>query len=118
KLTEAIELKPDDAEYYCQRAYAHILLHNYHDAITDAKKALSLDPNNAIAFLRQGISEYHMKNYVSALKSLNEGQKLDGKYKDMLRQVLLFGSKDVKKPSTVSSILLIYILKSICLSWQ
>lgn len=29
KLTVALEQKPDDAEYYCQRAYAHILLQNY-----------------------------------------------------------------------------------------
>ncbi|XP_042315528.1 protein SGT1 homolog [Sceloporus undulatus] len=77
KLTAAIELKPDDAEYYCQRAYAHILLQNYNDAITDTKKTLSLDPNNATAFLRQGIGEYHLKDYISALKSLNVGQKLD-----------------------------------------
>ncbi|KAM3837289.1 protein SGT1 homolog [Vipera latastei] len=77
KLTAALEQKPDDAEYYCQRAYAYILLQNYHDAITDAKKALSLDPNNAVAFLRQGIGEYYMKNYASALKSFTEGQKQD-----------------------------------------
>lgn len=76
-LTAALEQKPDDAEYYCQRAYAHILLQNYHDAITDAKKSLALVPNNAIAFLRQGIGEYHMKNYTSALKSFSEGQKQD-----------------------------------------
>ncbi|KAM6448198.1 protein SGT1 homolog isoform 1-T1 [Liasis olivaceus] len=77
KLTAALEQKPDDAEYYCQRAYAYILLQNYHDAVTDSKKALALDPNNAVAFLRQGIGEYYMKNYASALKSFNEGQKLD-----------------------------------------
>ncbi|KAJ6661689.1 hypothetical protein lerEdw1_013211 [Lerista edwardsae] len=77
KLTAALEQKPDDAEYYCQRAYAHILLQNYHDAITDAKKSLALSPNNAVAFLRQGIGEYHMKNYTSALESFNEGQKQD-----------------------------------------
>ncbi|XP_061485929.1 protein SGT1 homolog isoform X2 [Rhineura floridana] len=76
KLTEALKQMPDDAENYCQRAYAHILLQNYHDAITDAEKSLTLDPNNAVAFLRQGIGEYHMKNYGSALKSLSEGQKL------------------------------------------
>uniref|UniRef100_A0A8D0GSE0 Uncharacterized protein n=1 Tax=Sphenodon punctatus TaxID=8508 RepID=A0A8D0GSE0_SPHPU len=75
KLTTALEQKPDDAEHYCQRAYAHILLHNYHDAIADAKKSLELDPNNATAFLRKGIGEYHIKNYTSALESFKEGQK-------------------------------------------
>ncbi|KAJ7324552.1 hypothetical protein JRQ81_017572 [Phrynocephalus forsythii] len=77
KLSAAIEQEPNDAEYYCQRAHAYILLQNYHGAIADTKKALALDPNNSIAFLRQGIGEYYMKNYASALKFLNEGQKLN-----------------------------------------
>lgn len=29
ELTTALEKNPDDAEYYCQRAYAHILLQKY-----------------------------------------------------------------------------------------
>nr|XP_006124435.1 protein SGT1 homolog isoform X3 [Pelodiscus sinensis]XP_025041075.1 protein SGT1 homolog isoform X4 [Pelodiscus sinensis] len=77
KLTVALEQKPDDAEYYCQRAYAHILLQNYWDAVADAKKSLELNPDNATAFLRKGIGEYHIKNYTSALESFKEGQKLD-----------------------------------------
>ncbi|XP_072850860.1 protein SGT1 homolog isoform X1 [Pogona vitticeps] len=77
KLSAAIEQEPSDAEYYCQRAYAYILLQNYHGAIADTKKALALDPNNAVAFLRQGIGEYHLKNYASALTCLREGQKLN-----------------------------------------
>ncbi|XP_026561119.1 protein SGT1 homolog [Pseudonaja textilis] len=76
-LTAALEQKPDHAEYYRQRAYAYILLQNYHDAVADAKKALALEPNNAVAFLRQGIGEYYMKNYASALKSFTEGQTWD-----------------------------------------
>ncbi|XP_025914744.1 protein SGT1 homolog isoform X3 [Apteryx rowi] len=77
ELTTALEKNPDDAEYYCQRAYAYILLQNYADAVADAKKSLELNPNNAIAFLRKGLGEYHMKNYTSALESFREGQKLD-----------------------------------------
>nr|XP_056718100.1 protein SGT1 homolog [Euleptes europaea] len=77
KLTEALEEQPDNAGYYCQRAYAHILLQNYHDAITDAKKSLALDPRNATAFLRQGIGEYHLKSYGAAMNTFSEGQNLD-----------------------------------------
>ncbi|KGL81538.1 Suppressor of G2 allele of SKP1, partial [Tinamus guttatus] len=77
ELTAALEKNPDDAEYYCQRAYAYILLQNYADAVADAKKSLELNPSNAIAFLRKGLGEYHMKNYTSALESFREGQKLD-----------------------------------------
>lgn len=77
ELTRALEQSPDDAEYYCQRAYAHILLQNYTDAVADAKKSLELNPSNAVALLRKGLGEYHIKNYASALESFKEGQKLD-----------------------------------------
>ncbi|XP_053419786.1 protein SGT1 homolog [Nycticebus coucang] len=77
ELTKALEQKPDDAQYYCQRAYCHILLGNYCDAVADAKKSLELNPNNSTAMLRKGISEYHEKNYAAALETFTEGQKLD-----------------------------------------
>ncbi|NXD21254.1 SGT1 protein, partial [Spelaeornis formosus] len=77
KLTTALEKNPDDAECYCQRAYAHILLQKYADAVADAKKSLELSPNNAVALLRKGLGEYHIKNYASALESFREGQRLD-----------------------------------------
>ncbi|NWW24235.1 SGT1 protein, partial [Falcunculus frontatus] len=77
ELTTALEKNPDDAEYYCQRAYAHILLQKYADAVADAKKSLELNPNNAVALLRKGLGEYHIKNYASALESFKKGQRLD-----------------------------------------
>ncbi|NXW58785.1 SGT1 protein, partial [Eurystomus gularis] len=77
ELTTALEKNPDDAEYYCQRAYAYILLQKYADAVADAKKSLELNPNNAVALLRKGLGEYHIKNYASALESFREGQRLD-----------------------------------------
>ncbi|NXS20336.1 SGT1 protein, partial [Mystacornis crossleyi] len=77
ELTAALEKNPDDAKYYCQRAYAHILLQKYADAVADAKKSLELNPNNAVALLRKGLGEYHIKNYASALESFREGQRLD-----------------------------------------
>ncbi|NXH77922.1 SGT1 protein, partial [Hydrobates tethys] len=77
ELTTALEKNPDDAEYYCQRAYAHILLQKYAAAVADAKKSLELNPCNAVALLRKGLGEYHIKNYASALESFREGQRLD-----------------------------------------
>ena len=46
ELTEALEQKPDEAQQYCQRAYCHILIENYCDAIADIKKSLERYPNN------------------------------------------------------------------------
>ncbi|XP_029458836.1 protein SGT1 homolog isoform X2 [Rhinatrema bivittatum] len=77
ELTRALEQKSNDAEYYSQRAYAHILLQNYDDAAKDAKKSLELQPNSAIAFLRKGMAEYHLKDYTAAHQTFSEGQKFD-----------------------------------------
>ncbi|XP_076401559.1 protein SGT1 homolog [Peromyscus maniculatus bairdii] len=77
ELTKALEQNPDDAQYYCQRAYCHILLGRYRDGIADVKKSLELNPNNPTAFLRKGMCEYHEKDYASALDTFAEGQKLD-----------------------------------------
>ncbi|XP_052588611.1 protein SGT1 homolog [Peromyscus californicus insignis] len=77
ELTKALEQNPDDAQYYCQRAYCHILLGKYRDGIADVKKSLELNPNNPTAFLRKGMCEYHEKDYASALDTFAEGQKLD-----------------------------------------
>ena len=84
ELTEALEEKPDDAQNYCQRAYCHILLGNYRDAVADAKKSLELNPNNPTAMLRKGICEYHEKNYAAALETFTEGQKLDSADADFI----------------------------------
>uniref|UniRef100_F6UC39 SGT1 homolog, MIS12 kinetochore complex assembly cochaperone n=1 Tax=Monodelphis domestica TaxID=13616 RepID=F6UC39_MONDO len=41
-----------------QRAYAHILLKNYYEAVIDAKKSLELSPYNSMALLRKGYVWY------------------------------------------------------------
>uniref|UniRef100_A0A2K6R2M0 SGS domain-containing protein n=1 Tax=Rhinopithecus roxellana TaxID=61622 RepID=A0A2K6R2M0_RHIRO len=75
-LAKALEQKPDDAQYSCQRGYCHILLRNYCVAVADAKKSVELNPNNSTAMLRKGICEYYEKNYAAALEIFTEGQKL------------------------------------------
>uniref|UniRef100_UPI00398E47FE protein SGT1 homolog n=1 Tax=Pristiophorus japonicus TaxID=55135 RepID=UPI00398E47FE len=77
ELTAAVEQDLDRAEYYCQRAYAHTLLQNYKDVVEDASKALELKPNCALAYLRKGIAEHHLKMYQSSMESFTRGQELD-----------------------------------------
>ncbi|KAM8977499.1 protein SGT1 homolog [Pelodytes ibericus] len=76
ELTKALEEKSDDAECFCQRAYAHIRLQNYNDAVLDAKRSLELQPNNVNAFLRKGEAEFHLQNYMSAEDTFRQGQEL------------------------------------------
>lgn len=42
--TKAIDLNPNSAVYYSNRAFAHIKLEAYGAAITDATKSIELEP--------------------------------------------------------------------------
>ncbi|NP_001007362.1 protein SGT1 homolog [Danio rerio] len=77
ELNEALGEKADNAEWLCQRAYAYILLKEYTKAIDDAKKAQDLQPGLALPFLRIGIAEYHLHNFVAAHQALTAGRDLD-----------------------------------------
>uniref|UniRef100_A0A8D3EFF8 SGT1 homolog, MIS12 kinetochore complex assembly cochaperone n=1 Tax=Scophthalmus maximus TaxID=52904 RepID=A0A8D3EFF8_SCOMX len=76
-LNEALQGDADKAEWFCQRAYAHILLKNYSCAADDAKKAKQLKPSLPLALMRTGIAEYYLNHYESAHEAFSQGQKLD-----------------------------------------
>ncbi|KAJ8255592.1 hypothetical protein COCON_G00194560 [Conger conger] len=78
ELNGALGQTSDNAEWLCQRAYAHILLKNYSSAVDDAKKALVLSPSFALAFMRTGIAEYHLENFPSSHEAFVQGQNVDG----------------------------------------
>ncbi|XP_010795797.1 suppressor of G2 allele of SKP1 homolog isoform X2 [Notothenia coriiceps] len=80
ELNEALQGDSDNAQWFCQRAYAHILLKNYSCAVDDAKKAQQLKPSLPLAFMRTGIAEYHLKLFESAHAAFTQGHQLDGKY--------------------------------------
>ncbi|XP_068594115.1 protein SGT1 homolog isoform X2 [Cebidichthys violaceus] len=76
-LDEALQGDSNNAEWFCQRAYTHILLKNYSCAVDDARKAQQLTPSLPLAFMRTGIAEYHLKHYKSAHAAFTQGHQLD-----------------------------------------
>ncbi|XP_062866550.1 protein SGT1 homolog isoform X2 [Trichomycterus rosablanca] len=78
ELNAALGETADNAEWLCQRAYAHILLKDYNRAVDDAKKAQQFQPGMATAFLRTGIAEYHLNHISAAHQAFTAGQGLDG----------------------------------------
>lgn len=109
-LNEALGAEPDNSKWFCQRAYAHLLLKNYSCALDDAKKAQQLEPSLPLAFMRTGIAEYHLKNYKSSHAAFIQGQQLDGSNQDfemwirrceeMTRKEGQNGSADRRTPAT------------------
>ena len=55
--TKAIELDPENAIFYSNRAQVNIKLENYGLAIIDCDKALEVDPNMMKAYYRKGVSQ-------------------------------------------------------------
>ncbi|XP_076018404.1 protein SGT1 homolog isoform X2 [Genypterus blacodes] len=76
-LNDALQGDSNNAEWFCQRAYAHILLQNYSCAADDAKKAQQLKPSLPLAFMRTGIAEYHLNHYEPAHAAFTQGHQLD-----------------------------------------
>lgn len=52
--TKAIELNPNVAVYYANRAFAYTKMEQYGAAIEDATKAIQVDPTYAKAYYRRG----------------------------------------------------------------
>ncbi|KAI4877114.1 hypothetical protein NFI96_026469, partial [Prochilodus magdalenae] len=77
ELNVALGETADNAEWLCQRAYAHILLQDYNRAADDAKKAQQLQPGMATAFLRTGIAEFHLNNISAAHQAFTTGKGLN-----------------------------------------
>ena len=51
---QAADMDPTSAVILCNKAFAHIKLENYGQAIADAEKSLDLDPTFIKAFYRRG----------------------------------------------------------------
>ncbi|KAE9618303.1 putative 43kDa postsynaptic protein [Lupinus albus] len=53
-LTQAIQLSPNNAVLYADRAQANIKLNNFTEAVADANKAIDLNPSTSKAYFRKG----------------------------------------------------------------
>ncbi|OBZ84553.1 Serine/threonine-protein phosphatase 5 [Choanephora cucurbitarum] len=70
KYSEAIELNPQVASYYTNRAFCHLKLENYGYSIADANKALEIDPTFTKANYRRASANMALGNFKEALKDL------------------------------------------------
>ncbi|XP_053490794.1 small glutamine-rich tetratricopeptide repeat-containing protein alpha [Ictalurus furcatus] len=72
--SKAIQINPQNAVYYCNRAAAYSKLGNYAGAVRDCECAIGIDPNYSKAYGRMGL----------ALSSLNKHTEAVGYYKKAL----------------------------------
>lgn len=75
--TKAIELCPETASYYGNRAAAYMMIQKYKLAIEDSKTATSIDPNFVKGYLREGKSYLALGDYKSALRLFQRVKELE-----------------------------------------
>uniref|UniRef100_A0A6I8NA55 Small glutamine rich tetratricopeptide repeat co-chaperone beta n=1 Tax=Ornithorhynchus anatinus TaxID=9258 RepID=A0A6I8NA55_ORNAN len=75
--TQAIELDPRNAVYYCNRAAAQSKLSHYTEAIEDCERAIAIDSKYSKAYGRMGLALTAMNKYEEAIASYRKALDLD-----------------------------------------
>jgi len=76
--TEAIDLDDSpNAETFIKRSTCYYKLDKFTEALQDANKAIQVQPNNAKAYLRKGMSLFAVDEYEAALAAFEKGLSLD-----------------------------------------
>ncbi|KAK4050287.1 Small glutamine-rich tetratricopeptide repeat-containing protein 2 [Microbotryomycetes sp. JL201] len=74
---EAIEADDKNPVYWSNRAAAHSQLQNHSSAISDARQALTIDPNFSKAYSRLGHALFSSGEYQEAVEAYEKGLELD-----------------------------------------
>jgi tetratricopeptide (TPR) repeat protein len=77
KLSEIIEIDPNDPTLYASRANVYIHVNDFDMGFADYEKAIELDPTNDQIHCKRGLAYFKKASYESALKDLNSAIKLN-----------------------------------------
>jgi small glutamine-rich tetratricopeptide repeat-containing protein alpha len=79
KYTEAINLNPQHAIYYANRAAAYVNLKEYRKAVADCRASIAIDPAYPKSHYRLGQSYAALNEYEQALDAFNDALERSGK---------------------------------------
>ncbi len=72
----AIQIKPNDADFYNNRGVAYANLSQYQLAVEDFNKAIRLSDNIAESYVNRGTIYYNLRQYQRAIEDFNEAIRL------------------------------------------
>lgn len=75
--TNAIDLDPNNAIYYSNRAAAYAKLHDNKNSIADCERALRIDPQYSKAYGRMGLAHFNDECYEKAIAAYENALALD-----------------------------------------
>ncbi|XP_039123513.1 LOW QUALITY PROTEIN: protein SGT1 homolog [Dioscorea cayenensis subsp. rotundata] len=70
--TQALDMDPNNADLFADRAQANIKLQNYTEAVADANRAIELNPSMSKAYLRKGAACMKLEEYQTAKAALEQ----------------------------------------------
>ncbi|CAN1300525.1 Protein SGT1 homolog A [Linum perenne] len=74
--SKAVDLNPNNPDYFADRAQANIKLSQFTEAVADANRAIQLDPKMVKAYLRKGTACIKLEEYQTAKAALEKGASL------------------------------------------
>ena len=75
--SEAINMCPETAMYYLNRASANMMVARSHHAVADCDAALKIEPNNLKAWLRKGKAHLKLGQAAEAINAYQMGLRMD-----------------------------------------
>ncbi|XP_010541237.1 PREDICTED: protein SGT1 homolog A-like [Tarenaya hassleriana] len=87
--SRAIDLDPNCAEFFADRAQANIKVGRFTEAVADANTAIELDPTLTKAYLRKGTACMKLEEYRTAKTALEKGASIapnEPKFKKLIKE--------------------------------
>lgn len=79
-FSKAININPDNYEYYYRRALAKQKIEDYYGALSDLESALRLNTNNTEIINQKGTIKYALGDYNNSVKDFQEVISIDSTY--------------------------------------
>jgi protein O-mannosyl-transferase len=87
EFNKAIELNPNDGEYYSNRGAANAILGNDIDALNDLTKSIKLKPENSAVYLNRSLTYNKLGNFKGAIGDLNTYLTLNPNHTDIYYEI-------------------------------
>ncbi|XP_071732626.1 protein SGT1 homolog B-like [Rutidosis leptorrhynchoides] len=87
--SQAIAINPNNADLFSDRAQVNIKLGNFTEAVSDANKAIELDPSISKPYLRKGTACFKLEEYHTAKTAFEAGSSLvpeDTRFRDWINK--------------------------------
>eukprot|EP01060_Flectonema_neradi_P026193 TRINITY_DN3503_c3_g1_i1.p1 TRINITY_DN3503_c3_g1~~TRINITY_DN3503_c3_g1_i1.p1 ORF type:complete len:378 (+),score=114.95 TRINITY_DN3503_c3_g1_i1:76-1209(+) len=98
--SKAIELSPDNAVYYCNRAAAYTHLNQFAEAVRDCEKSTQLNPEYSKAFSRMGTAHFYKNNYTAAVSAFKKALELEPE-NESYKQDLVTAEEKASQPANM-----------------